>query len=134
MFQKVDYNSLNARQKENYNFQKIAGELADFGFNCLRLNDDWQGADFLAVHVDGKKFLKVQVKGRFSVDKKYLRKDIYIAFLQGAKCYLYPHDDVLNKILARGAIGNTRSWEENGVYNWPSLPKWASDLLSEYEI
>ena len=45
---KIHYKDLNSRQKENYNFQKVAGELADYGFNCLRLTDDWQGADFIA--------------------------------------------------------------------------------------
>jgi hypothetical protein len=53
MFHRVEYQHLNSRQQENYNFQKVPGRLADYGFNCLRLNDDWQGADFLAVHVSG---------------------------------------------------------------------------------
>ena len=48
---KIPYKDLNSRQKENYNFQKVAGELADYGFNCLRLTDDWQGADFIACHI-----------------------------------------------------------------------------------
>lgn len=36
-FQRVEYEYLNSRQQENFNFQKIAGHLADFGFNCIRL-------------------------------------------------------------------------------------------------
>ena len=77
----IKYSDLNSRQKENYNFQKVAGELADYGYNCLRLNDDWQGADFLAVHINGDDVLKVQLKGRFTIDDKYLGKNIFIAFL-----------------------------------------------------
>ena len=50
MFQRVDYGDLNSRQKENRNFQKVAARMADYGFNCLRLTDDWQGADFIACH------------------------------------------------------------------------------------
>ena len=56
MFQPVAYGDLNSRQKENYNFQKVAARMADFGFNCLRLTDDWQGADFIACHIDGETF------------------------------------------------------------------------------
>jgi hypothetical protein len=49
---KVSYDNLNSKQKEIYNFQKVAGLLADYGFNCIKLADDWQGADFLAYHKD----------------------------------------------------------------------------------
>ena len=45
-FERIDYAELNAKQKEIYNFQKVAALLADFGFNCIKLADDWQGADF----------------------------------------------------------------------------------------
>jgi len=60
--QKIDPRKLNARQKENYYFQKISGLLADYGFTTIRLSDDWNGADFLAQHVDGITLLRVQQK------------------------------------------------------------------------
>ena len=98
MFERISYEKdLNARQKENFNFQKVASTLADYGFNCIRLSDDWQGADSLACHIDGKTFLKVQLKGRLTFQKKYKGKDIYIAFNEGGKCYIYPHDKVLQE-------------------------------------
>ena len=59
IFTRVDYKKLNARQKENYNFQKVSAFLADYGYVTLRLSDDWQGADFIAYHVNGESFLKV---------------------------------------------------------------------------
>ena len=61
--EKVQYEDLNSKQKEIYNFQKVAAILADYGFNCIKLADDWQGADFLAYHKDGGQTLKVQLKG-----------------------------------------------------------------------
>ena len=48
----------------HYNFQKVSSKLADYGFNCMWLNDDWQGADFIACHIDGDRFIKIQLKGR----------------------------------------------------------------------
>jgi hypothetical protein len=33
--------------------QKVAAILGDYGFNCIKLADDWQGADFLPYHKDG---------------------------------------------------------------------------------
>ncbi|MER8613976.1 hypothetical protein [Mesorhizobium sp. M0435] len=134
MFQRISYERLNARQKENYNFQKVAGRLADYGYNCLRLNDDWQGADFLAVHVDGTAVLRIQLKGRFSLDVKYRGRGLYIAFLAGNACYVYSHDDVLAIVESRGRFGETVSWAERGNYSWPSLPGWAVELLEPYKI
>ena len=43
-FDKVNYHSLNAKQKENFNFQKVSTAFADYGFNCIQLTDDWNGA------------------------------------------------------------------------------------------
>ena len=45
-FKPVSYRDLNAKQKELFNFQKIAARLADYGFNCIKLADDWQGSGF----------------------------------------------------------------------------------------
>lgn len=71
-FSIVRYEELNSRQQEIFNFQKVSGVLAEYGFAAYRLTDDWNGADFLAVHIDGKTFLRVQLKGRLTFEKKYL--------------------------------------------------------------
>jgi len=47
---KIQYKALNARQKENYNYHKIASALAEYGYDCMRLNNDWEGADFIGLH------------------------------------------------------------------------------------
>lgn len=134
MFKRVEYNALNARQKENYNFQKVAGLLADYGFNCLRLSDDWQGADFIACHINGETFLKVQLKGRLTIDQKYEGKSIHIAFFDGADCYLYPHDQVLARIEASGKMNGARSWREGRAYTWPSIPAWVKEIIAEHKV
>ncbi len=92
----INYSSLNARQKENFNFQKVSAVLADYGFVTIRLSDDWQGADFIAQHVDGETFIKVQLKGRLTFEKKYQGKDLYVAFHSNGSWYLFPHDEVWN--------------------------------------
>ena len=77
-FVPVDYMALNARQKELYNFYKISARLADYGFHSMWFSDDWQGADFLACHIDGMTVLRVQLKARMTIDKKYLGKGQHI--------------------------------------------------------
>ena len=134
MFKLVEYRELNSRQKENFNFQKVASQLADYGFNCMWLNDDWQGADFIASHIDGSTFLKVQLKGRLNIDKKYNGKDIYIAFNQDGQWYLYPHDKLQDELLEMGLMAGSKSWDENGGYSWPKIPKKIVEHMRLYAI
>ena len=127
-FEPIEYKDLNARQKENFNFQKVASTLADYGFNCIRLSDDWQGADFIACHIDGNRFLKIQLKSCLTFQKKYIGKDIYIAFRQDEKCYLYPHDELLRTKVegqktVEGLIKHTKSWKVDEAFHWPRIPK-----------
>ena len=135
MFERVAYASLNSRQQENYNFQKVAARLADYGFNCLRLTDDWQGADFIACHIDGETFLKVQLKGRLVIDRKYQGKGIYVAFVHGDDCYLYDHDHLVAHLETNGLIGDDSvTWHDKGFRSWPSPPRWAITFLSEFKV
>ena len=76
---RVDYRELNGKQQEIYNFQKVAARFADYGFNCIKLDDDWMGADFLAYHKDGTQTLRVQLKGRLTISKRYTGKDLYLS-------------------------------------------------------
>lgn len=133
-FSRIDYSSLNARQKENHNFQKVSSVLADYGFVTLRLSDDWQGADFIAQHVDGRTFIKVQLKGRLTFMEKYRGKDLYMAFHSDGIWYLFPHDEVLECFLSETNIGNTESWTKRGSYSFPYLSRQAKTLLESHKI
>ncbi|SNR60390.1 hypothetical protein SAMN04488009_2766 [Maribacter sedimenticola] len=127
-YKPVSYSSLNSKQKENYNFHKVAATLADYGFNSLRLNDDWQGADFISVHVSGADILKIQLKARFTIDKKYIGKDLYIAFIEEGKVKLYYHDDAINMIPEN--IENSTSWIRDGLYTWGKTPVIYEPIIS----
>lgn len=141
--ERVDYATLNSRQKENYNFAKVSGILADYGFVTMRLTDDWQGADFIAQHIDGERFLKIQLKGRLWVDTKYKGKDIWICFhwRRTGTWYLYPHDGFLRWALANLSIGSTAGWSDprdwasvKGRYSWPGVPRKAEQWLKVYAL
>ena len=132
--EKIPYKKLNARQKENFNFHQISARLAEYGFTSIRLSDDWQGADFIAQHIDGATFIKVQLKGRLTVDKKYENKDLYIAFPDGDQWYLCPHDELLKADLASSNIENTDSWKTDGRYSFPSLSAQMKESLKKYKI
>ena len=55
---KINYADLNCKEKENYNFHKVAS-LAEYGFDSMRLNDDWQEANFISVK--GDQMIKIQL-------------------------------------------------------------------------
>ena len=124
-FVRVDYKYLNAKQKENYNYAKVASALADYGYDSMRLNNDWEGADFIALR--GDDMLRVQLKGRFTIDKKYLGKDIKIAFIENQQVKIYDHDEVVNSLPEK--IVNSKNWTNQGTYSWSQTPKIYDDLI-----
>jgi hypothetical protein len=133
-FERIDYRKLNSRQLENYNFQKASGVLADYGFATIHLSDDWNGADFIALHADGKTVLRVQLKGRLHVDKKYEGKNLWLCFPADDGWYLGPHDEILSHLLESTGIGETESWRKDGNYNYPTLPKRVAKILERFLI
>ena len=121
-FVKVEYGKLTPKQKELFNFQKIAATLADFGYNCIKLADDWQGADFLAYHINGKTTLKVQLKSRVTINKKkYGGKDIWIAFPHKKEWYLIEHDRLVVKIGEHTTWLDSSSWKDRDGYSSISI-------------
>jgi hypothetical protein len=127
--EKIKYADLNAKAKEMFNFQKASAKLADYGFTTMWLNNDWQGADFLAVHVDGTTVIKVQLKGRLSFDRKYIGKNIYICFISDGDTYLYPHDQILSEIEHR--ISDNKYLKE-GTWTAANLTQENKRLLKPY--
>ena len=134
MFTRINYNDLSAKQQEIYNFQKVAAVLADYGFNCIKLADDWQGADFLAYHKDSDNTLKVQLKGRVTIDKKYQQKNIWMTFPINAYWYLVEHSKLVEIISATTNWLNTPSWIDRGNYSSYAPSKKLVEALSEYKL
>lgn len=130
----IRYSSLNSRQKENYNYQKLSALLADYGFVTMRLSDDWKGADMIAQHNNGDTFLKIQLKGRLTFCMKYQDRGLYIAFRRGRDWYLYPHDEMLEKVDAVVKFRRNPSWKNDGEYSFAKLTKPLFQILGPYQI
>ena len=134
--QKVNYADLNPRQQECYNFQKISAVLAEYGFECIKLSDDWKGADFIAYNFDGKTSLKVQLKGRLTIRKKYVGKSLHVAFPSGRnKWIVVPHDtllEIISQVCPRWL--ETDSWLKKGEYHRRGVGKALLPKLKEFEL
>jgi hypothetical protein len=134
-FKTIRYESLNSRQRENFNFQKLAGHLADYGFYCMRLSDDWMGADLIACHTDGKTILRVQLKSRLTLDRKYVGKALYIACTDPRRpedWFVYPHDEVMS--FAAPHIANSVALKEKGIHSWYAVPSYLSNAIEKYRV
>ena len=136
---KIEYESLKSKSKEQYNFQKVSAVLADYGYATIKLSDDWKGADFIAQSMKNGEFFKIQLKGRFTIAKKYVDyKDLYIAFpmdIKAGQWCIYPHNEVLGLLKEAGLYLNTKSWEEDdGTWHTPKIPSQLKTLLKKYMI
>ena len=134
MFQRINTDELNGRQKEIYNFQKSAALLADYGFNCIKLADDWNGADFLAHHFDGTTTLKVQLKARLTIDRKYVGQDLWMNFPCRGTWYLVPHDKLVELAGHTTNWLNTSSWQDTGLYSSTNPAPTLLEQLRPYAI
>jgi hypothetical protein len=138
MFKKITYQQLKDHDlhKRNYNFQKLSAVLADYGFHCEHSGDDWHNAGFTACHLDGVSFLKIYLQTRLLFDKNYRGQVAYVACpdYDNNQWYLYPHDKILNQLIAKGIITGTKSWEEKGLYHFPSIPEKHKALLTPYQL
>jgi len=138
--QKINYLKLNSRQRETFNFQKVSAVLADYGYATIKLNDDWESADFLAQHIDGTTYLKVQLKSRLTFDKKYIGKKLYICFpYQDKKSnrrdwYLFDHDKLLKAFEREMPFASSPTWQKEGIYHWLPLSVRQLELLEQYKL
>ena len=68
---------------------------------------------------ESRKFKEEQ--GRFTIDKKYQKKEIYIAFIEDGIIKMYNHEDAVSVITDN--IKNSDSWVRYGGYSWGKTPK-----------
>ena len=101
---------------ELINCNELTAELMARGWNVyLPVYDD--GIDILAMESESDKLLRIQLKSRWTIDKKYQCRNIEKAFSEKGICYLILHDDAV-------ALGNkypycsSKSWtRDNGAYS-----------------
>lgn len=127
----IEYSSLKAKAQENYNFLKMAAILADYGYNCLWLNDDWNGADCIAMHIDGISDFKIQLKGGISFAQKYRGKNLFIAFFELGDLYIYPHDVVLDQVKS---VISDQTWLAKDTYFQTKITKKFSETIAPYKV
>jgi hypothetical protein len=149
LFQKVDYNTLNARQKEVHNFHHIAALLAKYGYATYLIRDDWNGGDMIARHMmdSAQPTLTIQIKSRLTFDKKYKGKQLWMCFPFREEdpqlrdvIFLFPYDEVFagyeefRKAKGLPPLESTDVWIKDGRYSWDSPSKDLLKMLQPYKL
>src|SRR5271157_1618648 len=87
--------------KEVINRNTVASLALEQGFNVFLPVYDG-GVDFILYRESDGLIHKVQLKARWTIDRKYIGRDIWIAFPIAGDWYLMPHDEMLASAEADG--------------------------------
>ncbi len=132
---KFDIEKLRKSNKyvEHSNFVKLAAHLVDYGFHCSWLSVDDGGADFIAIHIITNEVIKIQIKSRITIDKKYEGKNLFIAFPRIEKHFdkewvIAPHDELIY------IYTTPENYQKNGGKSSKSVPKYMWDEVKNISI
>lgn len=103
--------------REVINRNTVVSLALDQGFNAFLPVYDG-GVDFILYRESDGVVRKVQLKGRWTIDRKYIDRDIWMAFPIAGAWYVMPHDEMVALAEAEG-VTKTVSWTEGGAYSKP---------------
>jgi hypothetical protein len=104
--------------QEVINRHVVVSLALEQGFNAFLPVYDG-GVDFILYREDDQQVRKVQLKGRWTIDKKYVGRDIWMAFPIDGQWHLMPHDLMLEHAEADGKTLKSASWIDGGAYSKP---------------
>ena len=103
--------------REVINRNIVVSLALEQGFNAFLPVYDG-GVDFVLYRESDGVIRKVQLKSRWMIDKKYIGRDIWMAFPINNVWHLMPHDKMLE--LAKGdGTTETLAWINGGAYSRP---------------
>lgn len=102
------------------------------GFNAFLPVYD-EGVDFILYRESDGQLRKVQLKARWTIDRKYENRDIWVAFPIGDDWHLMPHDKMVAMAEADG-VTQTASWTVGGLYSRPRLSAAAINQCAPYRF
>lgn len=91
------------------------------------------GIDFILYNEGTGDTKLIQLKGRWMIDRKYIGRNIWLAFHDDGSWYVAPHDEMVKHAEAYGYT-KTASWIEGNTYNVKSLSKQMRADLAAYRF
>ncbi len=117
--------------REVINRNIVISLALDQGFNAFLPVYDG-GVDFILYRESDRELRKVQLKSRWTIDQKYMNREIWVAFPIADDWYLMPHDEMYKAGVADG-ITETASWKK-GSYSRPRLSAASISQCAPYKF
>lgn len=118
--------------REVINRNALVSLALEAGYNAyLPVYDG--GVDFILYREEDGDLRKVQLKGRWYIDRKYVGRDIWIAFHDAGAWYLAPHDALVG-LGEQAGFTATRSWLKDGAYSCPKLSRAMLEQLKPFRM
>ena len=117
--------------REVVNRNTVVSLALEQGFNAFLPVYDG-GVDFILYRESDSVLRKVQLKSRWTIDQKYMNREIWVAFPIAGDWYLMPHDEMYKAGEADGITG-TASWK-NGSYSRSRLSAAAISQCAPYRF
>lgn len=118
--------------REVINRNALVSLALDLGYNAFLPVYDG-GVDFILYNEETGDLKKVQLKGRWMIDRKYVDRDIWIAFHDRGNWYLCPHDTLVEHGTTYGFTAQA-SWTAKNAYSYAPLSKRMQADLKSYRF
>lgn len=119
--------------REVINRNIVVSLALERGFNAFLPVYDG-GVDFILYRESDSTVRKVQLKGRWMIDRKYVGRDIWMAFPIGTDWYLMPHDEMLKLAEMNGKTTKSDSWIIGGAYSLKAPSKETIEQCAAYRF
>jgi hypothetical protein len=100
--------------REVINRNTVVSLALEQGFNAFLPVYDG-GVDFILYRESDGLLRRIQLKSRWTIERKYVGRDIWIAFPSAGDWYLMPHDEMVAMAQTDG-VTETTSWKDAGGY------------------
>jgi hypothetical protein len=96
---------------------------------------EWdEGIDFIVYREKDDLLLKLQLKSRWSIDRKYVGRNIGLLFRDKNIWYLCPHDDMVEYAHQNTSFLSSESWIARGIYHVPNVSLTARQHFETYGL
>ena len=120
-----------SRVTEMANRNRLAEVLMQDGWGVfVPLIDD--GIDLIAYREDTREFRLIQQKARWTIDRKYIGRGLWVAFPDNEHWYLVPHDRLADT--APDGTLESKSWTGPGIYSRATLSKAMREQLAAFRL
>lgn len=123
---------LSGKAIELMNTHELTAHLMARGWSVyLPVYDD--GIDLLATQSDVSNVIRIQLKSRWTISRKYVGRPIEIAFKDRGVWYLVRHEDMVKAGEAEGYCSQS-SWTEDGGWSVKNMSVSLSERMAPFTL